>query len=152
MQKRKVIACGLLAVALAVGDYFCTEEPGAVRASDQEAQESAVVEEERCTGAANPYGEPVQVKTTAYCSCKVCCGHSHGITRSGRAAKEGLTVASDTYYGKMVILYDEEMNFLGIYECMDTGVEYLDIYMESHEEAQEFGVHYYYIQAVDAVG
>lgn len=153
MQKRKIIACGLLIAALAAGDYTYTEEPETVRAAMQEAQESAAVEEtESCTGATSPYGEFIQIKTTAYCSCKVCCGHEHGITRSGRTAKEGLTVASDTYYGKTVILYDEKMNFLGIYECMDTGVEHLDIYMESHEKAQEFGVHYYYIQAVDAVG
>lgn len=100
----------------------------------------------------NPYGEPFQIKTTAYCSCAECCGHDHGITKSGRLAVEGLTVASNLYYGKTVILYDEDMNYIGIYECMDTGTDGLDIYMDSHEAALEFGVHYYYIQVVDAVG
>lgn len=100
----------------------------------------------------NPYGEPFQIKTTAYCSCSKCCGHSHGITKSGRPAAVGLTVASNLYYGKTIVLYDEDMNFIGIYECMDTGTEGIDIYMDSHQSALEFGVRYYYIQVVDAVG
>lgn len=100
----------------------------------------------------NPYGEPFQIKTTAYCSCVGCCGHDHGITKSGRPAVEGLTVASNLYYGKTIVLYDEDMNFLGFYEVTDTGTDHIDIYMERHEAALEFGVHYYYIQVVDAVG
>lgn len=100
----------------------------------------------------NPYGEPIQIKATAYCSCKDCCGHDHGITKSGRKAIEGLTVASNVYYGKTVILYDEDMNYIGIYEVMDTGTDHIDVYMDNHKRALEFGVHHYYIQAVDAAG
>lgn len=98
------------------------------------------------------YGEPVPIKTTAYCPCKDCCGHTHGITKSGRKAVAGLTVASNTYFGKTVIVYDETMNYIGIYEVMDTGTDGMDIFYEDHQEALEFGVHNYYIQVVDAAG
>lgn len=103
-------------------------------------------------GAETPCGQPIQMKCTAYCSCKQCCGHSHGITKSGRPVVEGLTIASNVYYGKTLILYDEDMNYIGIYEVTDTGTDHLDIYLDSHQKALEFGVHYYYIQVVDAVG
>lgn len=144
MGKRKKIAVFTLAAAMLFGS--------SVQAANETVpcqQEVQKVSEEVFQ---NPYGEPVQIKTTAYCSCVKCCGHDHGITKSGRPAVEGLTVASNLYYGKTIILYDENMNYIGTYECMDTGTDGLDIYMDSHEAALEFGVHYYYIQAVDAVG
>lgn len=103
----------------------------------------------------NPWGEPFPVKATAYCSCCDCCGHNHGITKSGKRARQGITVASNLYYGKTVIMYDENMDFMGFYECMDTGNEELDgidIFMDDHEKALEFGEKLFYIQVVDAVG
>lgn len=100
----------------------------------------------------SPYQPPFQIRCTAYCPCRECCGHEHGITRSGRKAVEGLTVASNQYYGKTVIIYDENMDYIGIFEVMDTGTDHLDIFMEDHERAKEFGVHYFFIQVVDSVG
>ena len=32
---------------------------------------------------------------------------------------------------------------------MDTGTDGIDIYMDSHQRALEFGVHYYHIQVID---
>lgn len=144
MEKWKKIAVLTLAAALLFSS--------SVQAADEAVPYKQEVPEVSKEVFENPYGEPVQVKTTAYCRCKVCCGHDHGITKSGRPAVAGLTVASNIYYGKTIILYDETMNYIGIYECMDTGTDGLDIYMDSHEAALEFGVHYYYIQVVDAVG
>lgn len=103
----------------------------------------------------NPYGDPFSVKSTAYCSCCECCGHSHGITKSGKKAKQGITIASNLYYGKTIIMYDENMNFMGFYECMDTGsddLDGIDIFMDSHEDALEFGEKQLFIQVLDAVG
>lgn len=143
MHKDKIIFISL--VLLLVGSSLAFRKGKEVKAQTvPEAPESQKM--------ANPYGEPIQIKATAYCSCTNCCGHSHGITKSGRKAVEGLTVASNIYFGKTVVLYDENMEFIGIYEVMDTGTDHIDIYMDSHQRALEFGVHYYYIQAVDAVG
>lgn len=100
----------------------------------------------------NTYGDYIPVKATAYCSCKKCCGKDDGITASGRKAIEGLTVASNTYYGKGIYLYDENMDLVGIYECMDKGTDGIDVYIDSHQRAREFGIRYYYIQVIDAVG
>lgn len=102
----------------------------------------------------SPYGDFIPVKATAYCACKKCCGKwaDGGTTASGRKAIEGLTVASDTYYGKGILLYDEYFTLIGIYECMDKGTKGIDIYMDSHQQAKEFGVHNYYIQLIDGVG
>lgn len=153
--QEKISMAVLVGLSLA-GMASCMDKLTVKAETEQETQESAAVEKEileSCTSAtSSPYGEPVQIKTTAYCSCKACCGHNHGITKSGRPAKEGLTVASNTYYGKTIVLYDEDMQYIGIYEVMDTGTDGLDIYMDSHKKALEFGEHDYYIQAVDAVG
>ena len=102
----------------------------------------------------SPYGDYIKVKTTAYCPCKKCCGKwaDGGTTASGRKAVEGLTVASNKYYGKDILLYNEDFELIGIYECMDTGTDGIDIYMDSHQRALEFGVHYYHIQVIDGVG
>lgn len=102
----------------------------------------------------SPYGDYIRVKATAYCPCEKCCGKwaDGGTTASGRKAVEGLTVASNTYYGKGILLYDEDLELIGIFECMDKGTKGIDIYMDSHERAKEFGVHYYYIQVIDGVG
>ena len=100
----------------------------------------------------NIYGDYIPIKATAYCSCQKCCGKDDGITASGRKAIEGLTVASNTYYGKGIYLYDENMDLVGIYECMDKGTDGIDVYIDSHQRAREFGIRYYYIQVIDAVG
>ena len=102
----------------------------------------------------SPYGDYIRVKATAYCPCSKCCGKwaDGGTTASGRQAVEGLTVASNTYYGKGILLYNEDFELIGIYECMDKGTKGIDIYMDSHDRALEFGVHYYYIQVIDGVG
>ena len=77
---------------------------------------------------------------TAYCACIVCCGHTHGITKSGRPARVGITVAcqGDMLNKKVYI------EGLGIRTCDDTGSKItedrIDVYFTSHKEALKFGV------------
>lgn len=77
---------------------------------------------------------------TAYCPCEYCCGNSCGLTYGGTSPQEGRTVGVD----KNIIpigtkLYIED---LGYFIAEDTGNfsgNVIDVYMESHERALEFG-------------
>ena len=81
-------------------------------------------------------------KLTAYCSCVECCGKSDGITASGKKAQAGRTVAVD----RSLIPFGTKLMINGIdtYVAEDTGVRgmVIDIYFDSHREAQNFGVKY----------
>ena len=79
----------------------------------------------------------------AYCSCLSCCGQwSGGPTASGTLPKEGRTVAADWD----VLPAGTEIYLVGIgwRTVEDTGAgitgDKLDLYMDSHEAALEFGV------------
>lgn len=89
------------------------------------------------------YGEPIQIMTTAYCSCEKCCGWSTGITYSGTQATAGRTVGANLSQfplGTVLVIDDHE------YVVEDTGAgvgkNHVDIYMNSHEEAVEYGKRY----------
>ena len=83
-------------------------------------------------------------KLTAYCSCVECCGKSDGITASGTKATAGRTVAVD----RSLIPFGTKLMINGIdtYVAEDTGGAVrgmvIDIYFDSHREAQNFGVKY----------
>lgn len=81
-------------------------------------------------------------KLTAYCACEKCCGKSDGITASGTKVKQGRTVAVDT----SIIPYGTELYINGnYYIAEDTGGfsgKIIDIYFDSHEEANNFGRQY----------
>ena len=83
-------------------------------------------------------------KLTAYCSCKQCCGiWADGITATGTIPVQGRTIAVD----EDVIPYGSEVIINGqIYIAEDTGGSiignHIDIYFDSHEEAEAFGVQY----------
>lgn len=86
------------------------------------------------------YGEPIQIMTTAYCSCEKCCGWSTGITYSGTQATAGRTVGANLSQfplGTVLVIDGHE------YIVEDTGAgvgkNHVDIYMESHEDALEYG-------------
>lgn len=79
-------------------------------------------------------------KLTAYCSCKKCCGKwSGGKTSSGTTPTAGRTVACNSLpEGTVVSIYGHN------YIVEDTGAmknNVIDIYMNSHQEALNFGVH-----------
>ena len=77
---------------------------------------------------------------TAYCGCSKCSSGT-GITASGRKVKANHTIAVDTRvipFDTKVLIGDQE------YIAEDTGSAIkgnkIDIYFESHEEAEKFGV------------
>lgn len=89
------------------------------------------------------YGEPIQIMTTAYCSCEKCCGWSTGITYSGTQAIAGRTVGANLSQfplGTVLVIDGHE------YVVEDTGAgvgkNHVDIYMNSHEDAVEYGKKY----------
>ena len=89
-----------------------------------------------------PEYEPLGTyKLTAYCSCSKCCGKSDGITASGTKAKAGRTIAASRQFS-----FGTELMINGnTYTVEDRGgfgENTIDIYMDSHEEALEFGVRY----------
>lgn len=79
-------------------------------------------------------------KLTAYCNCAVCCGRwAGGPTASGKMPEQGRTIATG------VLPFGTKLNIGGkIYTVEDRGTPYghIDIYMENHADAQEFGVRY----------
>ena len=79
-------------------------------------------------------------KLTAYCNCAVCCGRwAGGPTASGKMPVQGRTIATG------VLPFGTKLNIGGkIYTVEDRGTTYghIDIYMERHADAEEFGVRY----------
>lgn len=79
-------------------------------------------------------------KLTAYCSCPICCGPwSGGPTASGKMPTEDHTVAmAGLPFGTQLIINGE------VYTVEDRGTPYghVDIYMNDHQQALQFGVQY----------
>lgn len=77
-------------------------------------------------------------KLTAYCACSICCGeYANGITASGTTPVQGQTIAMyGVPFGTKLVIGGK------VYTVEDRGTPYghVDIYMESHEDAQAFGV------------
>lgn len=82
------------------------------------------------------------IKTTAYCPCVKCCGWSTGITCSGTVATEGRTVGANlTQFPLETELIIDGQTYI----VEDTGhiqPGTIDIYMDSHEKALQYGVQY----------
>jgi 3D (Asp-Asp-Asp) domain-containing protein len=82
----------------------------------------------------------VQVfEATAYCSCVKCCGKSDGITASGVKVHPGTLAVDPKVIPFGTKVYIEGM---GLFIAEDTGNfsgKRIDIYMETHEEALQFG-------------
>lgn len=80
---------------------------------------------------------------TAYCACSECCGKDDGITATGTTAQEGVTLAVDPDViplGAWVEINGHQ------YHAEDVGGgvrgNHIDIYFDSHEAADMFGVRY----------
>ena len=92
-----------------------------------------------------------EFRLTAYCKCKKCCGKwSDSPTASGVEPVAKHTIAVDT----KIIPFGTEIVIDGItYVAEDTGSaikgKRIDIYMESHSEALDFGVQYKDVFKVD---
>ena len=77
---------------------------------------------------------------THYCGCADCCGKSDCITATGTLAKMGRTVSVDP----SIIPLGSEVLINGVvYVAEDTGVrgKAVDIYIESHEQAEQMGTY-----------
>lgn len=89
-----------------------------------------------------------QYVVTAYCSCKLCCGKSDGITASGVKAGP-FTVAADRSLPFGTILHLEG---LGEYRVEDRGRAIrgarLDVFMHSHKAALAFARRKLYVRVV----
>ena len=115
------------------------EEAGAenVQKTSAENAENSTAGEQLETASGKYLGN---FKLTAYCNCAVCCGRwAGGPTASGKMPEQGRTIATG------VLPFGTKLNIGGkIYTVEDRGTPYghIDIYMENHADAQEFGVRY----------
>ena len=82
-----------------------------------------------------------EFQLTAYCSCQKCSSHWGKLTSTGTTATEGRTVAVDPTvipYGTIIIINGHE------YVAEDCGTaikgKKIDIFIDDHERAKEFGV------------
>lgn len=83
-------------------------------------------------------------------------------TATGKTARYGMVAYDPAYFGKTCILYTEDMRYIGIFECEDTGGhrvrtgQVLDVYtgttLEScYDWVEENGTHCY-VQWIDSEG
>ena len=96
------------------------------------------------------------VRTTVYYA------HEGAKTATGKTARYGMVAFDPAYFGKTCILYTEDMRYIGIFECEDTGGhrvrtgQVLDVYtgttLEScYDWVEENGTHCY-VQWVESEG
>lgn len=96
------------------------------------------------------------IRTTVYYA------HEGAKTATGKEARYGIVAYKPEYFGKTCILYTEDMEYIGVFECEDTGGsrvrtgQVLDVYtgttLEScYDWVEENGTHCY-VQWVDSEG
>ena len=96
------------------------------------------------------------VRTTVYYA------HDGAKTATGKEARYGIIAYKPEYYGKTCILYTQDMEYIGIFECEDTGGhrvrtgQVLDVYtgttvQSCYDWANEYGT-YCYVQWVESEG
>ena len=88
-------------------------------------------------------------KVTAYCSCAKCCGKISGRTASGTKATAGRTAAASSKFA-----FGTQLNIGGhVYTVEDRGGAIngnrIDIYVNSHAEALQWGVKYLTVSVVN---
>lgn len=88
-------------------------------------------------------------KITAYCPCSKCCGKTTGRTASGTKATAGRTVAASSKFA-----FGTKLNIGGhIYTVEDRGGAIngnkIDIFVNSHSEALQWGVRYLPVSVVN---
>lgn len=96
------------------------------------------------------------IRTTVYYA------HDGAKTATGKTARYGMVAYDPAYFGKTCILYTEDMRYIGIFECEDTGGhrvrtgQVLDVYtgttLEScYDWVEQNGTHCY-VQWVESEG
>ena len=88
-------------------------------------------------------------KITAYCPCAKCCGKTNGRTASGTTATAGRTVAASSKFA-----FGTKLNIGGhVYTVEDRGGAVkgnkIDIFVNSHAEALQWGVRYLNVSVVN---
>ncbi|MGN1300968.1 MAG: G5 domain-containing protein [Clostridia bacterium] len=94
-------------------------------------------------------GQSGVYKVTAYCACAKCCGWSTGITASGARATANHTIAAPSTFA-----FGTKVVINGItYTVEDRGGAIqgnrIDVYMDSHTEALQWGVRYLYVEVLN---
>lgn len=117
-------------------DYTETETPVEQEIPQEEYTEDIPQEETEDTSSNGDYLGTYAL--TAYCGCEICNGGNAGITAMGVEPSEGWTVACNSLpLGTQISINGN------VYEVQDTGNMddgTIDIFMNSHEEALNFGV------------
>lgn len=123
----------------------CRFETGQAAPTEATIRENRTVESTAAREETLPkYLDMGEFKLTAYCACRSCCGiWADGITATGTKPVQGRTIAVD----EDVIPFGSEVIINGYtYTAEDCGSgiigREIDIYFESHEEAEAFGVQY----------
>lgn len=145
-------ALGLMFIVCLLGihtyfKHFTPEKEEPEQIVEQQPQEPLVQEEIQEEPEPIVEPEPTIVslgtyKITAYCGCAKCCGKTDGITASGTHVTAGRTIAAppEIPFGTKLMINGH------IYTVEDRGGaikgKRIDIYFESHEEAERFGVQY----------
>ena len=88
-------------------------------------------------------------KITAYCPCSKCCGKTNGRTASGTTATAGRTVAASSKFA-----FGTKLNIGGhVYTVEDRGGAIngnkIDIFVNTHAEALQWGVRYLNVSVVN---
>ena len=94
-------------------------------------------------------GQSGVYKVTAYCACAKCCGWSTGITASGARATANHTIAAPSTFA-----FGTKVVINGVtYTVEDRGGAIqgnrIDVYMDSHTEALQWGVRYLYVEVLN---
>lgn len=106
----------------------------------------------------NPYPDAIvkYIEATAYCHGEVTC--------TGKKVREGYAAMSKRYLGMTAIVYEanenwEPLEHMGTYEIEDTGSDErikngncIDIFMNSYEEAIQFGRKQVVVYLIEAKG
>ena len=94
-------------------------------------------------------GQSGVYKVTAYCACSKCCGWATGITASGARATANHTIAAPSTFS-----FGTKVVINGVtYTVEDRGGAIqgnrIDVYMDSHAEALQWGVRYLYVEVLN---
>ena len=82
-------------------------------------------------------------------------------TATGRKAEYGIVAFDPAYIGKTCILYTEDMRYIGIFECQDTGGYYvktgqiLDVYCPTRQACYDWVAEngmFCYVQWIESEG
>lgn len=93
-------------------------------------------------------GQTGVYKVTAYCPCVICCGKTDGITASGTQATANRTIAAPKTFA-----FGTQVVINGItYTVEDRGGAIqgnrIDIYMDTHQQALQWGVRYLEVEVL----